>query len=443
MATPTWLFSLVTRNLCRTRSSGKGRDLSSSNSSLVPLILRSKIFLYTLLVGCTLLVTQVGPASALLFTPAQLWIKASGTHFYMGGREDMLWPATLTSNHTGSERCRQSPLRMDFNSCLYGSWRVLLGAVTILRPVSPGFKFYIPGGDAYEFPPSALIYGNIPTPDRNFTMGDPDTWAAAPDLGVASHMDYLTQHTVHAFGHAQGWKKRLRDVGESRVVLTTGGRFPFVRTVCSARTTISAPPSKLDIPLLKESTFWRERVANSSGPKFILDLTDLNLTEWDTFRANATTLQTRARWIPMPSNIGAGSAIMIYLLQNSTAMEVMTCAVDARWATGQTMQSDRSIMWSWESQQGIQPFDPPSSRSDWAFERVSMFDRRYAQNYSKPITVEQTWLDALAPPMPEASLSGNKLIMNSFEALLNQSGLRKAGDWGNHIQNQIDTVKLE
>jgi hypothetical protein len=427
MAKPAWLLSLASTSRVKARSSQ-------------PLALCSKILLYTILVGWTILALAVGPASAMLFAPAQFWIKASSTHFYIGGREDTLWPATLTSNHTGPEICHQSPLRMEFTSCLYGSWRVLLGAVTMLRPVRPGFSFFIPGGGAYEHPSPALICGNIPAPENDFGPGDPDTWAVAPDLGVASHMGYLTEQTNHAFNFAQGWKKRLRDIGGSRVVLTTDGKFPVVRTLCMERTSLSTPPTRLDIPLLNEDKFWRERVKNSSGPTFSFSLKDPSLADWDALQINTATFQqSRAKWIPMPENTGAGSAVMIHLLQSATVTDVVTCVVDARWATGQTMQSDRSVMWSWESQPGLQPFDPPSSPQDWAFHRVSMFDPRYASNYSKPIAVEQAWLDALAPPMPEASMLGNKLIMNSFEAILNQSGLKKADEKG----DQIETVKLE
>jgi hypothetical protein len=161
--------------------------------------IRSKAFLYATLISCTVLATQVGPASAMIFTPAQLWIKATSTHFYIAGMEDVLWLATLTSNDNGSNLCRQSPLHVEYSSCLYGSWRVLPRAITILRSVRHGFRFYIPEGGAYKFPPSALIYGNMANPERNFTSEDPDTWAATSYLGVASHMDYLNQHTMQAF----------------------------------------------------------------------------------------------------------------------------------------------------------------------------------------------------------------------------------------------------
>jgi hypothetical protein len=119
----------------------------------------------------------------------------------------------------------------------------------------------------------------------------------------------------------------------------------------------------------------------------------------------------------VPANTGTGSAIMISVNQNVTFSYARTCVVDARWATGQAFQSDPSVIGSWESQADIQPFDLPSSPRNWAFHRVGLSDARYGSNHSRPIAVEQEWLDACAPPMPKTSLVGNELIMTSFEAL--------------------------
>ena len=387
---------------------------------------------------CTLLALTVGPASALLFVPTQLWIKSSSTRFYMSGVEDDLWPAVLSRNHTGPEACAVSPLRRDYSSCLYASWTVLLGGVTVLRLKRPGFSFYIPGGDAYFFPPASLITGNVPDPN-DYTKGEPDTWAVGPDLGVASHMDYLNELTVEAFGKSTRWRARLKDVGGSRLVLTEGGRFPITRTVCSDRTAVTGPQSMLDIPVVEEHRLWRERVHEGKGLMAHMDLASMNLTDWNALQLNATTtLQSRAKWLSLPPNLGFGSAILVRLVQNQTATYAHTCVVDSRWAKGQTMDSDRSIMWSWESQPGVQKFDPHDAKSDWTLQRnhVSMFDAQNAA-FFKPIRMEQSWLDALAPDMPEASLPGNDLVMTSYEALLNQSGLPKADQHGTRDETTL------
>lgn len=153
----------------------------------------------------------------------------------------------------------------------------------------------------------------------------------------------------------------------------------------------------------------------------------------------ARTLQSRARWFPLPAKFGAGSAVSVQLVQSPSVTYAYTCLIDARWATGQTLFSDRSIMWSWESKPGVQKFDPHNSLGTWSFERSSMFDPHSTAYYSEPIQIEQEWLDALSPPMPEASTPGNKLVMNSFEALLNQSGLPKASQH----DDRYGTLKVE
>jgi len=68
-----------------------------------------------------------------------------------------------------------------------------------------------------------------------------------------------------------------------------------------------------------------------------------------------------------------------------------------------------------------------------------MFDPDYTSFYSKPIQVEQSWLDALTPTIPEASMPGNDLVMNSFEALLNQSGLPRADQY----DDRYGTINVE
>jgi hypothetical protein len=183
----------------------------------------------------------------------------------------------------------------------------------------------------------------------------------------------------------------------------------------------------VNIPVLDANKYWHKRVPLGQGDVIRQSLESLGLKDWDALKPNTTsTAQARATLLPLPEGHEAGSALMINLVQNRTSTWAYTCVIDARWAAGQTMHSDRSVMWSWEAQPGFQHFDRRTSNSDWTFSRVGMFHERYAPHYSKPIQIEQPWLDALAPSMPEASMPGNTLIMNAFEALLNQSGLLKA-----------------
>ncbi|KAH7072443.1 hypothetical protein FB567DRAFT_554114 [Paraphoma chrysanthemicola] len=447
LAYPTWLRSVFTTGRGSSSRSNSPRAPSRGRYvlSLALNIIRSQSILLICLVGLTGLANTVGPASALLFQPIQLWRKVSSTNFYLNGLEDDLWPSNLTQNHTGPTQCASSPLHMEFNPCLHASWRVLLGGLTTLNPIRPAFDFSIPGASAFFYPPGAVIKGNIAMPEYNYTNGDPDTWAVGPDLGVTSHLAYLGEETVTAFNVATGWRRRLRDFVESRLVLTTPGKFPVVRTLCAVRIEMTNSVTKLRVPVVNENQFWRARVVHGTGPSVDIDLKDLNLSDWDAFHiSEGTTLQYRAKWLPLPAEIGNGSAVMVMLMQHSPRTYASVCVIDARWAEGQTIQSDRAFMWSWESQPGYQEFDPLSSLPEWHFERTSMFDPRYAPHYSRPISVQQPWLDALAPQMPEASIPGTGLVMNTFEALLNQSGHFRASsrdvEYGNTMLEYITTL---
>lgn len=334
MASPSWFRSAgFLREIKRsvTDHSGSTLDYQRSRSCFTHCP-RSRMFLFLLLAICSTLAATIGPASILLFYPVRVWMKATSTHFYIGGLDNNLWPMKLNGNHTGHKACALSPLRMEFSSCLYASLTVLMGAATLPRPVHPGFIFCMPGGAAYQFPPANLIVGNIPTPDRNYTFGDPDTWAVARHLAVKSHMPLLNDHTNKAFAKSTQWRRRPRASGGTRIVPGEAGKFPVVRTVCSDRKAVTGPQSKLDVPILNNHGFWRTRnVTESTGPLAQIDFAVLSLTDWDALESkSSTTSQSRARWFPLPPNFGVGSAVSVQLVQNSTATNAYTCIVDAR-----------------------------------------------------------------------------------------------------------------
>lgn len=413
---------------------------SSSVHSLLSNFVRSKAFLFAVLISCTLLATTVGPASALLFIPIQLWIRSSRTDFYIRGTKDELWPETLNRNHTGPDFCSISPLPTDIASCLNGAWRALVSAVGFISPTRPLFSFYIAGGSPYTIPPATIITGSAPLPKANYTDGFPDTYAISPHLAVTSHMDYLYYQSEAAFRVAKGRNRRLRDFAPSYFQVTNGGKLPLVRTVCGNLTELTEPPIEVELPLLSEDKYWHARTWNGTGSIQRLNAASLNLANWDALRSRAMTeQQSRARFVPLPDVLGSGSAAMVYLAQNRTTTYAYACVVDARWVTGETIQTDRSVMRSWESQAGYQPFDRRNSSPNFAFDRVGMFNPRYTPFYSRPIKIEQAWLDALSPPMPEASLPGNDLVMNTFEALLNQSRLASARKVG---EDSIESATL-
>lgn len=386
-------------------------------------MVRSKLFLCFVLVAFTLLGTTVGPASALLFIPTQHWIASARTYFYIRGTPDMLWPEVLGSNHTGVGLCSTSPIRIDMDSCLNGGWKKLVAAVERISPILPGWSLYIAGGSAYQVPPARTMYGGILALDDRGNAA-PDTWATVAHAAVTSHADYLSHQATFAFGMAKGRNRRLRDFGTKDLMIATGGKFPVARVACSILTEMHGPDTLVPFPILTENVTWRLPFQQGPGLSKILNLTDLGVDSWDGItNLNATTeMQARVKWFPLPETLGSGSAAMLYLVQNHSRTYARGCVVEGWWATGQTLQSSQSVIFSWSVMPGFKPHRDGTEDINLEWEG-GLRDPRFTPYYGKPIKIEQEWLDALAPMIPESSLAGNDLVMTSFEALLNQTYL--------------------
>jgi hypothetical protein len=129
---------------------------------------------------------------------------------------------------------------------------------------SSGNQLYMPGGGAYEHFASGYDLWQS-TDSRNQLH----FWRSRY-LGCSSRYwrgiihGFSPHQTVRAFAFAKGWKRRLGAVGQSRVVLTTGGKSTVVRTVCSDRLPVSKLLINLSIPSLNEYRYWRQ-AADGTG----------------------------------------------------------------------------------------------------------------------------------------------------------------------------------
>ncbi|KAF2444320.1 hypothetical protein P171DRAFT_494611 [Karstenula rhodostoma CBS 690.94] len=388
---------------------------------------RSKRLLCGMLVMFTLLATVAGPGSAVLLIPAQQWVASASTDFYLRGTTDMLWPNVLSSNHTGVGRCVTTPLHTEFDSCLIGGWKTLVAVFEHINPIIPGWDISMPAVRAYQVPPARLIQGGYSN------AADPDTWAKSPHMAVISHADYLSHQAELAFQKAKGRSRRLRDFGSANDLhIVTEGKFPVARVACSNLTELHGPETLIDFPVLTEKVYWRPNGDQKFGPSRPLAASDLGFSHWDALSLNATTVdQARARWVPMPEDLGSGSAVLLYLTQNHTHTYARGCVAEAWWANGQAIHVP-SPRWaaSWIAWPGLDSHrDTANSELPW----LSLFEPRLLPYYERIIKVDQAWLDALTPMMPEASQAGNNLLMTSFEALLNQTRLNRPwelpGDW--------------
>jgi hypothetical protein len=96
-------------------------------------------------------------------------------------------------------------------------------------------------------------------------------------MSVASLMDYINHVAEAPFTYAKGRNKRLSNAKVNGLRVTTGGKFPVVRTVCGNRTALTGPVSVINIPLVPEDNFWRPRVLDGLGPIRTLPVSSLDI----------------------------------------------------------------------------------------------------------------------------------------------------------------------
>ncbi|KAH8731760.1 hypothetical protein GQ44DRAFT_821920 [Phaeosphaeriaceae sp. PMI808] len=391
---------------------------------------RSKIFLLIALVSLTILATFIGPSSALLFIPNDMWVPGPRTDFYIKGTVDTLWPVTLGANHTGPAICTAETARGDNENCLNGGWRKLSGVIQNINLLAPGWSLFMAGTT------SRMIEGLRPVPDRDYIFGDFDTWGITPSFAVAAHVNYIYGRGEAAFSFAKGRNRRLRDFGVNGggASATTAGRIPVVRTVCGATKKVEESLKELSFPVISEDRHWRSKPTDT-GPTQSINISQLELRGWDGLKlGNKSVRQVRAHWLPMPAGLN-GSSAMIYLLQNGTSTYQSVCVTDARWSQGQTLRSASSVLWSWSAVPSFNSRLKDDGSVDFA--KTNFFDPLYYPNYGRTIQMEGEWLEALTPKMPEASFQGNELVMNTFEALVNNSKFNDPRFWDTENQNTL------
>lgn len=391
--------------------------------------LRSKIYLLVTLVVCSILASVVGPASALLFLPTQLWLPAASTDFYLAGTENELYPLKLTLNNTGPAYCKASPLRLE-DHCIHSGWRTLYAEMETLGPVRPGWSLLMPDKS------SRTINGVVET--------DLETWAVTMTTAMAKHMDNLATLNGIAWSFAKGRNRRLRDfVGDGGGYAVVWGKMPVTRTVCGNLTLVRSDirkvndtTNKLGFPVLSRDQYWR--TPESPGLVQEVDVSTLNLTSgWNGLRPlNLSHQQARAEWVPLPSSFGnSTSAGLIFMTQNASSAYARGCVVDARWAEGQNLRKALPAFWSMEGQVGKEP--APTGDS-FSFVRGEYLDDKYKPFYGPTIEITKEWFNNVVLPMPEQTAVGSDFTQTLFEALLNSSILA----WPGYSEGNTDDSRV-
>ncbi|KAF7509850.1 hypothetical protein GJ744_007361 [Endocarpon pusillum] len=221
----------------------------------------SKIKLLFVIVLCSILVAVVGPASALLFIPAQVWKGHRGTEFYLGGTDNQLWPNHFTANHSGLEICRQNPPVLEM-VCPYGGFQTLSNGL-LFQP-DTAFENLLDDKSIRRII-RGYTYSYLLDADHQRTS---EIWVHT-SRGDTSHMlgDLADKHHT-AEKIATGRNRRLRDfIDESYLI--SEGRIPVGRTVCGPTVVIENDTEALPFPVLAPDHKWHNisfGLDKTSGP---------------------------------------------------------------------------------------------------------------------------------------------------------------------------------
>ncbi|KAJ8112855.1 hypothetical protein OPT61_g4882 [Boeremia exigua] len=293
------------------------------------------------------------------------------------GTEDQLWPQHLTLNHTGPEYCGgEDKGQTGYFVCLHGGWDIIKGFVTP-EGVSKRSVSMIDAGvqrTMWAWRPFAT---------------DTDTWvstAHAPSAYLATHLKI--DHD-NAWGFAQGRQRRLRDATPLGMYVRLIGRIPVARVLCAPCRELQPGPFSLAFPVLEDGKHWRWQ--DTPGP-----IEELQLDPVPVSRISAT-------WISLPPRFGDATAGLAFVFKNETSSLVgCGCAVDARWAQGQSTLFGDTVRW----ETVIGPPTIPQGNRAPEPARLSFSDS-IEQSCGPTITADPEWLASLLAtfPIPTTSLN--------------------------------------
>lgn len=350
---------------------------------------RKRLFLLGFIITCCVMTSVVGPASALLFVPTQVWKSYGWTNFNLGGTDERRWPRRLTIEHVGPPACRD-PDRMLMMVCPAGGFNTLYPR--LIR--SPEVNFDIPIHDARY---TRLIRVKTPWFNKNFTEQTTDeTWV----LTSRSDVTFMMQDLSYVHGGlkeiATGRRRRLRDFVDGGYMISES-KIPVGRTVCGPPRVIDNGTKSLPFPILEPDHVWRNLSTISPnenwGPTKEHDVEDLNSFH---ARKNKVT-QARTVWVPLGAEYGAATAGLVVISQNMYLTVGRACTLDFRWASGQVYVVSGSILGAFETEIGPKKRPTNSENQYHRLETGQFMDPRLAPHLGPTIKADKDWLDNIFP----------------------------------------------
>lgn len=347
--------------------------------------LTAKTSMAAILLASGLIAAFAGPSVAVLLIPRQQDWNAGGTEFYLAAREADLFPRNLSVSDLPAE-C-SGPEATDYAICPSGGFKPLsiyTSSLQIIRndenlipvPKSTSGQWgsyglfqqqvvSVPSIHAGTQPfPTSSISGSI----RGIVC---QTEAVAPFVPILLHSSHISNdwEAIAATAQFSADKPSLAEYRwRNSKIVSTPGKIPAVRTLCSAAQNLSATATMVNFPVLPAE----------ACPDGELSLSVPNLN-------NSPSSSMRLTWVHnLPDEAGSVSSGVVFeapWTNNNTSRVVVGCSIDARWTAGkvknnQAYPTDNASPENWKIVAGyIAPMFMPPNNKSWL-----------------PIHLDETWV---------------------------------------------------
>lgn len=334
----------------------------------------SKASMAAILLTSGLIAAFAGPSVAVLLIPRQQDWNAGGTEFYLSAREADLFPSNLSVSDLPAE-CL-GPDATDYAICPSGGFNPLSLYTSSLQTIRNDENLIpVPKSSSGQWGSYGLFQqqvvsvpsihaGTQPFPTSSISGSIRgivcQTEAVAPFVPILLHSSHISNdwESIAATAQFSVDKPSLAEYRwRNSKIVSTPGKIPAVRTLCSAAQNLSTTATMVNFPVLPDEACPDGELAVS--------LSQLN---------NTPSSSMRVTWIhDLPDETGSVSAGIVFeapWTNANTSRVVVGCSIDARWTAGkvknnQAYPSDIASTENWKIVAGyIAPmFMPPNNRS--------------------------------------------------------------------------------
>jgi hypothetical protein len=387
----------------------------------------AKLRLAALLLIGGLIATLAGPSSAILIIPRQQLVSAGGATIYLHGSEAARWPAQVKFSSSGVQPFCAYDNATHYIMCPSGGYHAILNSKNAPifglpaydpingQNISSSFMHgtqYLTVSHSSHLLPHWRYKGNWRGYACKTTMSG---------LGAAESMYQLEllrnwRNEAHSIPYRPGQTSQSNYKYSQDVFATTElSKAPAVIVACSSGQNISyVGNTTILFPVLSQDD------CSQSGKEF-------NVAQFSQSPAD----HGRITWVQLPREFGPVSTGVIFEAPPTSSRSsrvVVGCYVEAHWIVASTSTGGSRVLVSPVSEvyteaETISSSQPPVELSSTP--GYSEFDRN-VNRQSRPIDLDESWLEILASPAPPAAQTDwNQPQLNILESAVHKFGLAK------------------